>query len=216
MSQNKTAYGIFTRNRIQIQQGSCELKDYHQRLGELVARECGFEQGDSVNTFKNVATQSDSERNLSSSSSRERGWNRFRAAAIFALLVLGCFLCSPASSENRVSSVNNRAYADDYKSDNTGKNIRDRDSGHLKTADQQALSGEQNAVLARVRNAVVRNEGLSTNGKNIKIIAEGKTLFLRGPVASLDEKNWIEKTALEAAQGYSVINQLETDSGQVK
>lgn len=92
--------------------------------------------------------------------------------------------------------------------DDTGRNARDSLKNHA-TADDQKLSGPDVDVLARLRSEIVKNESLSTNGHNVKIIIENQKVTLRGPVATAAERTWIQETATRIATGYNVVNNLE-------
>lgn len=98
-----------------------------------------------------------------------------------------------------------------YDADNSGRNLRDQ-SGDRETADSQAVSSEDIKLLSEIRRKIVANSSISTYGKNIKIIVANQTVTLRGPVQSVAERTWIEKSAMELATDYEVINQLEVAS----
>jgi osmotically-inducible protein OsmY len=77
------------------------------------------------------------------------------------------------------------------------------------TADQQKETRSDREITRRIRRAVVGTEGMSTSGKNVKIItAEGK-VTLRGPVNSTEEKQKIEQLAKSIAGEQNVTSQLE-------
>ena len=86
--------------------------------------------------------------------------------------------------------------------DNSGINERDRDSKTM-TPEDQSQSKADIELAARIRRAVVDHEGLSMDGKNIKIFTAGNAVTLRGPVKDAAEKAAIEKT-VRAAGGTTV------------
>jgi osmotically-inducible protein OsmY len=91
--------------------------------------------------------------------------------------------------------------------DNTAINERDQD-GATKTPIDQG-EGDDLKTTAKIRERVTGMENLSINAHNVKIItAEGK-VTLRGPVASLEEKDAIDKIAKEVAGEENVVNELE-------
>jgi len=98
--------------------------------------------------------------------------------------------------------------ADQYKPDNTGKNVRDSNKGRM-TAGDQDMFGSETEILASIRREIVANENMSTYGKNVKVIIEDGVVTLRGPVATSSEKEWIERTTVSQARGFQVNNQLE-------
>ena len=95
-----------------------------------------------------------------------------------------------------------------YSSDNTGLNARDQNSAN-RTADNQAMGGDETEILADIRREIVANDDMSTYAKNVKIIVKDGTVTLRGPVDSLNEKQWIGRTTTARARNFRVINQLE-------
>ena len=98
--------------------------------------------------------------------------------------------------------------AEQYKPDNTGKNVRDRNDTR-KTADDQNLIGSETEVVARIRREIMANDSLSTNAHNVKIVVEDGRVLLRGPVKSDEERTVIGSTASRVASGFRVVNQLE-------
>jgi len=99
--------------------------------------------------------------------------------------------------------------AEDKKApDNTGRNERDR-SGETKTSGDQSNSQGDLEITQKIRQAVVKDDGLSMTAKNVKIITAGGQVTLRGPVNSPEEKAKIEQLAKSGAGGANVDNQLE-------
>ena len=65
-------------------------------------------------------------------------------------------------------------------------------------------------LTQKIRKAIHHDNSLSTNGRNIKIFAQGGKVILRGPVRSDEEKNNLQAKAMTAAGGAeNVTNQLE-------
>lgn len=95
-----------------------------------------------------------------------------------------------------------------YDNDNTGKNIRDRDS-MTKTPGDQSESEADRTITQKIRQAIMADDSLSTNAKNIKIITINGVVTLRGPVANSQEKEVIARK-VNGVRGISrVDNQLE-------
>lgn len=92
--------------------------------------------------------------------------------------------------------------------DNTAINQRDRSSQTLTPQNQPESKGEVE-LAAKVRRAVIAQSGLSIAGQNIKIIAEGNRVTLRGPVKDAAERGTIETAARQAAGSATVDDQLE-------
>jgi hyperosmotically inducible periplasmic protein len=92
--------------------------------------------------------------------------------------------------------------------DNTGNNKRDRAAGEP-TADQQKNNARDLDMTKRIRRSVMDDKAISTYGHNVKIIASGGMVTLKGPVRDEGEKKAIEMKATEIAGKDHVINQLE-------
>src|SRR5438105_2982101 len=108
--------------------------------------------------------------------------------------VLGCNRASDngsgASTDNQSissgtsSSVDTRSTtAKTAQPDNTGTNVRDRDNNTLTPGDQGQNQADVD-LTRRIRRAVTSNGQLSTDAKNVKIIATNGKVTLRGPVKS--------------------------------
>ena len=96
--------------------------------------------------------------------------------------------------------------------DNTKTNQRDR-SQNEPTADQQKENQSDRELTAKVRQALVKDKSLSTYAHNVKIIAQGGIVTLKGPVRSEEEKRAVEEKAAEAAGGADKIkSELEVSS----
>ncbi len=91
--------------------------------------------------------------------------------------------------------------------DNTGVNKTDRRSDSP-TADQAKNGMSDRELMKHIRQDVVKDKSLSTYGHNVKIIATGGKVTLRGPVHSEDEKKAIEEHATKYAGTGNVTNEL--------
>jgi len=92
--------------------------------------------------------------------------------------------------------------------DNTKMNQNERGSG--KTADQQKEVQSDRELAKQIRLAIVQDKSLSTYAHNVKIVAQGGTVTLKGPGKSEEEKRAIEQKAAEVAGGSTkVMNELE-------
>ena len=92
--------------------------------------------------------------------------------------------------------------------DNSGLNARDRDDAK-KTADDQSGSEADRTISQNIRQSIVKDDTMSINGKNVKIITVDGLVTLRGPVKSEAEKRNIETKAQQIAGVKRVDNQLE-------
>jgi hyperosmotically inducible protein len=96
-----------------------------------------------------------------------------------------------------------------HPADNTGRNTRDSDGTTL-TADKQSNSkNDVEITRGQIRQAIVKDDSLSTSAHNVKIITNGGVVTLRGPVVSVQEKTMVAQKA-EKIDGVSKVdNQLE-------
>jgi hyperosmotically inducible protein len=86
--------------------------------------------------------------------------------------------------------------------------VRNADNRTLTAADQSNSTGDVK-ITQEIRQGVMAAAGLSTNARNVKIITAQGRVTLRGPVASLEEKNLVGEIANGAAGGANVDNQIE-------
>ena len=79
------------------------------------------------------------------------------------------------------------------------------------TPEGQKESAIDRRITAAIRRAIVKDDSLSLNAHNVKIITLNRVVTLRGPVDSEAEKTKIAKLAQRAAGVRKVDNQLEVD-----
>jgi len=92
--------------------------------------------------------------------------------------------------------------------DNTKVNVRDKHDSTTLPTDQPNNSADLK-VAAAVRSAIVDDDSLSMAAHNVKLVAAGGVVVLRGPVDSQDEKMKVGKIA-GAIEGVSKVeNHLE-------
>ena len=94
------------------------------------------------------------------------------------------------------------------KADNTSINVRDKD-GATQTPQKQTTGADDRKLVAEVRRAIVDDKSLSTSAHNVKVVANGGVVTLRGPVTSEEEKAKVERHAQQVAGVSSVENQLD-------
>ena len=91
--------------------------------------------------------------------------------------------------------------------DNTKVNTRDRAKGAV-TADQQKENASDRELTQNIRRALMQDKTLSSYAHNVKIVAQGGQVTLKGPVRTEDEKRTVETKAAEVAGAGHVINQM--------
>lgn len=97
---------------------------------------------------------------------------------------------------------------DTSKVDNTQINQRDRHAEQTTPFDQPNNSADIK-VAAAVRKAIVADDSLSTTAHNVKLVAAGGVVTLRGPVKNAAERARVEEIAKGAPGVTSVENQLD-------
>jgi osmotically-inducible protein OsmY len=116
-----------------------------------------------------------------------------KICAIPAALLLSLTFLLPASAQNAA--------------DNT-KNNRGKDSVTAPTADQAKNNLTDRDLMRRIRHDVVNDKSLSSYAHNVKIIAQGGRVTLRGPVHSEQEKQTIEDYAHKYVGNGSILNEI--------
>ena len=100
------------------------------------------------------------------------------------LLAIGFVIAACLSTQLTAAEDDNKVKTSDtVKADNTKVNLRDRDAGEA-TADSQKQNKSDVELAAAIRKAVVKDDSLSTNAHNVKIIAIDGMVTLKGPVKS--------------------------------
>jgi hyperosmotically inducible periplasmic protein len=77
--------------------------------------------------------------------------------------------------------------------DNTKVNTRDSAKGAV-TADQQKDNPIDRDLTQKIRRSIVQDKSLSTYAHNVKIVTQGGSVTLKGPVRSEEEKHMVEAT----------------------
>ena len=91
--------------------------------------------------------------------------------------------------------------------DNTKVNTRDRAKGAV-TADQQKENATDRDLARKIRRALLQDKSLSSYAHNVKVIAQGGQVTLKGPVRSDREKQTVEAKAVEVAGAGHVTNEI--------
>jgi hypothetical protein len=94
--------------------------------------------------------------------------------------------------------------------DNTGINDRDR-KGETLTPPDQLENKADLALVEKVREALMKDDSLSMNAKNVKVVVQQGVVTLRGPVASQAEKSSVEAKAKSVTGVVRVDNQLDVE-----
>jgi hyperosmotically inducible periplasmic protein len=116
--------------------------------------------------------------------------------ALSALIVAGVLLV-PVSP----------AVAAQTPADNTKVNTRDREKAAV-TADQQKENAGDRELSQKIRQALVKDKSLSSYAHNVKVVAQGGQVTLKGPVRTEEEKRSVEAKATEVAGAGKVTNEL--------
>jgi hypothetical protein len=112
----------------------------------------------------------------------------------------GCDKSNATSTETTTSATPSAP-------DNTKTNARDN-AAAVTPMDQGNDRASLDTTQA-IRKAVMANDSLSGNAKNVKIITNNGVITLRGPVATDAEKKSIEAIAMAAAGSNRVDDQID-------
>jgi hyperosmotically inducible protein len=108
----------------------------------------------------------------------------------------------------RAADPSTTGQAAQYPADDSGRNVRDRQSDTL-TAGDESSSPSDIALAQKIRQQVVADASLSTMAHNVKIITVNGVVTLRGPVKTPSEKERVAATAAQIAGAGKVHNDLE-------
>ena len=122
--------------------------------------------------------------------------NKLFARAMLVLFFLGGLVFAQQDNSRQVPA------------DNTKVNQQDRNKNEP-TADQQKEHSNDRELAQQIRRAVVKDKSLSTDARNVKIIAQNGSVTLKGAVKSDAEKQSIESKATEVAGAGKVTNELQ-------
>ena len=147
-----------------------------------------------------------SEKSSASQIEEEKGGDVMRTSALGLGLVLAFLVF--ACSKNNQSKNDQPSQTVAVAPDNSGRNVRDRNDA-TKTAGDQSESEADRTISQNIRQAIVADDSVSTNGKNVKIITVDGMVTLRGPVKTEQEKTNIGAKAQQIAGVKRVDNQLE-------
>ena len=91
--------------------------------------------------------------------------------------------------------------------DNTKVNQRDRAEGAV-TADQQKENASDLALAKKIRQSLMNDKSLSMYAHNVKVVAQGGQVTLKGSVRSEHEKKSVEAKATKIAGAGRVTNEI--------
>ena len=91
--------------------------------------------------------------------------------------------------------------------DNTKVNQRDRSKTAV-TADQGKNNKTDRDLAQQIRKSIHDDSSLSTYAHNVKIIAQGGRVTLKGPVRSEEEKHTVAQKATEIAGAGNVTDEI--------
>jgi hyperosmotically inducible periplasmic protein len=103
-----------------------------------------------------------------------------------------------------------RTTAAEYSADNTAQNARDQNGAP--TPMDQSNAPADLETTQRIRQALVFDDSLSSDAKNVKVITAGGTVTLRGPVPSEAERVAVEGKALQLAGQNRLKNELDVEA----
>ncbi len=127
----------------------------------------------------------------------------FSASLLASTLLASTLIVPLGSSLAFAQAASDRAAAD-----NTAQNQRDRDHQTLTPIDQSNKPADLETTR-NIRSALVKDDQLSTEAKNVKIITVDGNVTLRGPVKTDQEKAAIMAKAAQVAGDAKINNELQ-------
>lgn len=128
-----------------------------------------------------------------------------RITTLGMAVALGCL---PACGGDRKVDADNTKQVD---ADNTKKNERDR-GGAMPTPIDQGNSAADLDLTQKIRQALVADDTLSSNARNLKVITKDGAVTLRGPVKDEAEKARVVAAVHNAAGSAPVDVQIEVET----
>ncbi len=125
-------------------------------------------------------------------------------ALLFSASLLASVLIAPLGSSLALA----QAASDKAAADNTAQNQRDRDHQTLTPIDQSNKPADLETTR-NIRRALVKDDQLATEAKNVKIITVDGNVTLRGPVKTDQEKAAILAKAAQVAGDSNIHNELQ-------
>lgn len=122
-------------------------------------------------------------------------------AALVLLAAAGC-------SRNEGPVVEDKTGTTSQEADNTKRNERDTNTNAV-TATDQGENETDRTITQQIRREVTKDDDLSMDGKNVKIITVDGVVTLRGPVKTAEERTEIANVAQRVEGVKRVDNQLE-------
>ncbi|MGZ8907019.1 MAG: BON domain-containing protein [Methylobacter sp.] len=120
------------------------------------------------------------------------------------ILTAGLMLSTGSVQAERITST----LAANSDLENTERNVRDSGDTTLTPEDQNESRGDRD-ITAAIRQSIVKDESLSVNAHNVKIITRNGVVTLRGPVENAAEKIKLQSITEKKPGVKQVDNQLE-------
>jgi hyperosmotically inducible protein len=93
--------------------------------------------------------------------------------------------------------------------DNTSRNAEDQSGAGALTPIDQGSSEADLDTTQQIRKAIMDDDSLSIDAKNVKILTNGGVVTLRGPVRSESERAKLELAARKSVGSDRLIDELE-------
>ena len=134
-----------------------------------------------------------------------------RTQPLLSVLCAGAMSFAIAAANAADQAQTNPGGVTSRDADNTGRNVRDR-SGKTATPTKQANNKHDLEITRQLRQAITKDDSLSMNAHNVKIVTQNGVVTLRGPVKDASEKADIVEKAHKIQGVKRVDNQLEVAS----
>jgi len=121
-------------------------------------------------------------------------------------MALASAACDKANGEQKPTDDSKPRSS--FEADNTGRNVRERDTTELTPKDQSNDSVDLQ-ITRDIRQKLMADGDLSTNAKNVKVITQGGVVTLKGAVKNDAERQSIINQAKSIAAVQRVDDQLD-------
>jgi putative membrane protein len=194
--------------------------DEHTKVVDLLDNKLipGAKDADLVKTLQEIRTKVAMHLNDAREIQTSLGQKQMKIPFLrpLSLSLVGLGLCMASCERDEKRATTRTTSGSVLAADDTKINERDlRDgatAGALPTPRDQANDLADLSVTQPIRKALISDDSLSSDAKNVKIITANGVVTLRGPVKSAAERATIASKAHELSLGNRVDNQIEVEA----
>ena len=132
---------------------------------------------------------------------------RAKHAAVSVLIVMS-FMVAGALTRSPAQSTETQSTSPDNTRMSRCSGPRDVIAYRLHCRSTERQTDPDRKITQQIRESLVKDKSLSTDGHNVKVVTQNGQVTLKGPVRSDDEKKTIEAKATEIAGENKVTSEL--------